>query len=179
MRAFCLFAIAATALPLVCLAASPYAGQQSRSIKALSEQEVADYLSGKGMGFAKAAELNGSPGPAHVLELADQLALSPAQRNRTEQVFGRMQAQARELGVMLVEEERRLDASFAAKTVSRDSLAAAMHSIATIQSEIRAAHLQAHLEEAEILTENQKAQYGQLRGYVDVNSSAHHKHKSP
>lgn len=176
MRMNCVFVITAIALPIVCFAASPYAGQQARSIKALSEQEVADYLSGKGMGFAKAAELNGYPGPAHVLELADELALLPAQRSRTEQVFGRMQAQARELGARLVEEERRLDASFAAKTVSPESLAIAMRSIASLQSEIRAAHLQAHLEEAEILTESQKARYGHLRGYAEANSPGRHKH---
>ena len=41
---------------------SPYVGQESREIKALSPQEISDYLSGKGMGLAKAAELNGYPG---------------------------------------------------------------------------------------------------------------------
>ncbi|MGH7485986.1 MAG: hypothetical protein ACREMY_10365, partial [bacterium] len=50
------------------LAATPYAGQQSREIKALSQEEAAGLLAGKGMGFAKAAELNGFAGPAHVLE---------------------------------------------------------------------------------------------------------------
>ena len=75
---FC-FATAAVIFPLASLAASPYAGEQSRSIKSLSQQDVADYMAGKGMGCAKAAELNGYPGPAHVLELADQLALTPSQ----------------------------------------------------------------------------------------------------
>jgi hypothetical protein len=54
---------------------SPYAGDETREIKALSPQEVSDLLAGKGMGFAKTAELNGFPGPAHVLELASQLQL--------------------------------------------------------------------------------------------------------
>jgi hypothetical protein len=40
---------------------SPYVGQEFREIKALSPQEISDYLSGKGMGLAKAAELNGYP----------------------------------------------------------------------------------------------------------------------
>ncbi len=71
---FCLAAILAI-VPVVCFAASPYAGEQSRSIKSLSKEDVADYIDGKGMGFAKAAELNGYPGPKHVLELAEQLAL--------------------------------------------------------------------------------------------------------
>ena len=163
-------------VPLVCLAASPYAGEQSRSIKALSQQEVADYLTGKGMGFAKAAELNGYPGPAHVLELAGQLELSSTQTAKTEAVFERMQSRARELGARLVEAERRLDELFASKTVSSESLAASLSSIATLQSEIRAAHLQAHLEEREVLTDAQTARYWHLRGYADANSELHHKH---
>jgi len=44
--------------------ASPYAGSENREIKALSTDEIASYLQGKGMGFAKAAELNHHPGPA-------------------------------------------------------------------------------------------------------------------
>jgi hypothetical protein len=50
-----------------------------------------------------------------------------------------------------------------------------MNSIAALQSEIRATHLQAHLEESEILTEAQTTKYWHLRGYSG-NSSTHHKH---
>jgi hypothetical protein len=61
-------------------AQTPYAGMQSRSIKALSDQQIADLNAGRGMGLALAAELNGYPGPLHVLELADKLDLSADQR---------------------------------------------------------------------------------------------------
>jgi hypothetical protein len=61
-------------------APSPYAGQEGRPIKALSETEMRDLAEGRGMGLAKAAELNSYPGPLHVLELADRLELSEAQR---------------------------------------------------------------------------------------------------
>ena len=71
---------------------SPYAGQQSREIKALSGAEQSDLLAGKGMGLAKAAELNGYPGPAHVLELAGELELSAEQRERTQEVWQAMDA---------------------------------------------------------------------------------------
>src|SRR6187402_2754729 len=63
-------------------AASPYAGQQSHEIKALSEQELRDLLAGAGMGMAKAAELNRHPGPMHALELAGPLALTAQQREQ-------------------------------------------------------------------------------------------------
>ena len=48
---------------------SPYAGQEVRRIKSLSAERVADLLAGRGAGYAKAAELNGVPGPVHVLEV--------------------------------------------------------------------------------------------------------------
>ena len=41
---------------------SSYAGQEIRDIKALSPEDTAALLAGKGMGLAKAAELNGYPG---------------------------------------------------------------------------------------------------------------------
>jgi hypothetical protein len=44
--------------------AQPYSGMQSRPIKALSDQTVADLRAGRGMGLALAAELNGYPGPS-------------------------------------------------------------------------------------------------------------------
>ena len=53
--------------------AATYAGQQNRQIKALSAQEQQDWLEGKGMSLAKAAELNRFPGPMHALEHADAL----------------------------------------------------------------------------------------------------------
>src|SRR5438034_1390401 len=109
VRAFYVLVAAALAIPVASLAASPYVGQTSRSIKALSNDEVSDYLSGKGMGFAKAAELNGYPGPAHVLELANELDLSPAQKVKTQAIFERMQTTARVAGGRLVGEERKLD----------------------------------------------------------------------
>jgi hypothetical protein len=59
--------------------AQPYSGMQSRPIKALSDQQVADLKAGRGMGLALAAELNGYPGPSHLVELSDQLGLTAEQ----------------------------------------------------------------------------------------------------
>ena len=61
-------AISLVALPVLA-AVMRYAGQQARSIKSLSDDEIAALRKGEGMGMAKAAELNGYPGPAHVLQL--------------------------------------------------------------------------------------------------------------
>ena len=47
---------------------SDYVGEESREIKSLSPKDIAALKEGSGWGLAKAAELNGYPGPIHVLE---------------------------------------------------------------------------------------------------------------
>ena len=172
---YALIAVALT-FPVASHAASPYADQASRSIKALSDDEVADYLSGKGMGFAKAAELNGYPGPLHVLELSEQLALSPSQKERTAAIFERMLERAKAAGRLLVDEERKLDELFASRTISPSVLHQTLDSIATLQRQICEIHLQAHLEEAEVLNETQAMMYWHLRGYGGGVMEHSHRH---
>jgi len=156
---------------------SPYAGQEARDIKALSPEEIADYLSGKGMGLAKAAELNGYPGPAHVLELGSQLGLTPEQRAATEALFQRMQHRAIALGKELVEAESTLDRLFASHTASSESVKESLTRIARLQGEIRQVHLDAHIEQATVLTAAQIATYARLRGYDAAPvHDGHHRH---
>ena len=164
------------ALPVSPAEVSPYSGEESREIKALSESEIAGLMAGKGMGYAKAAELNGYPGPKHVMELADELALSPEQREQTQAVFARMEASAKELGSRLVDAERALDLMFRESTVTADSLAAALRQIGALQAELRGAHLQAHLEQVRILEKGQVARYMELRGYGDGLHANHSHH---
>src|SRR5258707_464441 len=94
-------------------AQTPYAGTQTRPIKALSEQQVADLGAGRGMGLALAAELNGYPGPSHVLELADKLELSADQRASIQHLFDSMKEEAVPLGSKLIAQEADLDRQFA------------------------------------------------------------------
>jgi hypothetical protein len=82
------------AVPVVA-AEAPYAGQQARAIKALSDADIAALRNGEGMSMAKAAELNGYPGPAHVLQLAPQLGLTETQQREVQAVFDRMSAAAK------------------------------------------------------------------------------------
>ena len=58
MALFAVLAIVATTATSSAQTASPYAGQERRAIKALSEEEIRDLLEARGMGLAKAAELN-------------------------------------------------------------------------------------------------------------------------
>jgi len=155
---------------------SPYAGQESRGIKALSQDEVDGYLAGKGMGFAKAAELNGFPGPAHVLALAKELHLSPVQRTATEALFAEMSEKARGLGQALVAKESELDQLFASKTITSTQLESELRAIGALHAQIRGAHLQAHLAQTAILTPEQLTNYVKLRGYAATVEQPAHEH---
>src|SRR5918999_2138142 len=86
-----------------------YAGLETRAIKALSEQQIGDLRAGRGMGLALAAELNGYPGPLHLLELADRIGLSGEQRDRVQGLFDAMKAETIPLGTRLIDEEKVLD----------------------------------------------------------------------
>jgi Spy/CpxP family protein refolding chaperone len=145
--------------------ATPYAGLQDRPIKALSDQQIADLRAGRGMGLALAAELNGYPGPMHVLELADALQLSDRQRAETAALFAAMKAEAIPLGERLIAGETALDRLFADRTVTRVALDDALARLAADQAALRAAHLRYHLAMVELLTPAQTARYAELRGY--------------
>ena len=136
-----------------------YAGQEQREIKALSPEEIKDYLAGKGMGLAKAAELNRYPGPAHVLELAEKLQLDAEQKILSTAIFKTMQAAAICQGKALVGKERELDRLFAGGGITSEDLRAALEEIGRLQAEVRRTHLQAHIEQRKILTQQQIVRY--------------------
>jgi Spy/CpxP family protein refolding chaperone len=146
--------------------ASPYQGQERRAVKSLAEAEVADLLAGRGAGFAKAAELNGVPGPAHLLEMKTEIALTAQQEARIEAVRKRMQAEAVALGRRLVDLETELNAAFAAGTATKEGLGDLLTAIASVERDLRFAHLAAHLETPAIVTPEQILTYNRLRGYA-------------
>jgi len=146
-------------------APSPYAGQEKRAIKALSEAEMRDLTEGRGMGLAEAAELNAYPGPLHVLELASELGLSDPQRAASESLIGPMRERAIALGVQIIAAEGDLDRAFAEGSIDRDALRRHVAKIAALQGELRAVHLETHLAQRAILTPDQIARYDALRGY--------------
>jgi hypothetical protein len=144
---------------------SPYAGQQSREIKALSSQEVDDLLNARGLALAKAAELNGYPGPAHVLELAVDLKLTPEQFRAITAIKDEMAAAAKPLGAQIVARERELDRQFAGRNIAAAEISGETMEIGNLFGRLRAVHLRAHLETAAKLDAKQIARYNELRGY--------------
>ncbi|MDI1274283.1 periplasmic heavy metal sensor [Polaromonas sp.] len=152
--------------------ASPYAGEQAREIKSLSPEQTADLLAGKGMALAKTAELNGYPGPMHTLELATPLELSTEQKQASEALMKRHQAEARDLGAQLVQAERALDQAFASRQIDAARLADHTERIGRLQALLRKSHLDTHLQQAALLKPEQIARYAQLRGYTGAPDTA-------
>lgn len=171
------YAIFMTALLLASPAAfsqTPYSGLQMRGIKVLSDQQIADLQAGRGMGLALAAELNGYPGPSHVLELADKLDLTSDQHTGVKALFDSMKAGALPLGSKLIQQESELDRQFATWIVTPASLAVSTASVAVTQGELRETHLKYHLSTAALLTPDQIKRSAELCGYDD--QSIHHHH---
>ncbi len=96
-------------------AQSPYVGFETREVKTLSTERQEGLKRGAGMGYALAAELNGLPGPMHVLELADQLGLDADQKSRVQKAFEKMRREAIAAGEALIAAEAHLDRIFALK----------------------------------------------------------------
>ena len=161
--------------------APPYAGLEARPIKALSEQQIADLKAGRGMGLALAAELNGYPGPVHVLELGDKLELTDAQRVTMRDLFSAMKAESIPIGDKLIVQETALDRKFADRTITAAQLSEMIAAIGVTQSALRTAHLKTHLETLAALTPEQVKRYNMLRGYTAgaQDAPALHMHRSP
>lgn len=179
-NAFCAVAVF-TVLSSTAMAQSdqPYSGMQSRPIKALSDQQVADLKAGRGMGLALAAELNGYPGPSHLVELSGQLGLTPEQLSTLKGMFDAMRAETIPIGETLLMQEERLDRLFADHAISEERLKTATKEIGETQARLRNAHLSYHLRARAILQPSQIRRYAKLRGYgAELHDPTRHKHKS-
>jgi Spy/CpxP family protein refolding chaperone len=118
------------------------------------------------MGLALPAELNGYPGPRHVLDLADALDLTAGQRAQTQRLFEAMQAQAIVLGKQLLAAEAALDELFATGQASDVAVEIAALEIGRAQGALRGHHLRYHVAMREVLSSHQIMRYQQLRGYA-------------
>lgn len=144
---------------------SAYIGQERREIKSLSKSDIEELENGSGWGLAKAAELNGVPGPAHLLEMKTEIGLSQDQIGRIEILYQEMKRQATSLGSELIELERELNTHFANRTITEELLRNLLEEIAQVQKQLRYAHLSTHLKTPDILTVEQIDQYNKIRGY--------------
>lgn len=144
---------------------SPYVGQQQRPIKSLSAKDMDELQKGGGWGFAKAAELNGVPGPAHLLELSDQIPLSSDQHAAITALYADMKENAIIAGNRLIEAEIALDTAFKSGDLTAEELEGLINTITQSLGRLRFVHLSTHLKTPEILSPDQIARYNSLRGY--------------
>ncbi len=155
------------ALPVLVLLLSACASGSHPNVhtgRSLDEAEVQALREGRGMGQARVAELTGYPGPMHVLELKDELELTPDQRFASSRLMGEVRAQARALGERIIEEERRLERDLAAGSLSAADVEARIQAIGALRAQLRFVHVRAHLAQHDILTPEQRRRYRELRG---------------
>jgi hypothetical protein len=161
---------------------SPYAGQEAREIPALSEEDIRQLEEGEGWGLAKAAELNGVPGPAHLLEMFERgnIHLSGEQVDRIRGLHREMKARAIPLGLRLIEQERELNSRFATADLTDADLQRLLNRIAETTAELRYVHLATHLRTLPVLNAHQVQVYNSIRGYSvgPSESSQDHAHSS-
>lgn len=172
-----LFLVVVTPLFTSAESATPYAGQEKREIKSLSAQQIEALHRGDGMGLAKLAELNHYPGPKHVLQLSNELELSTDQRAATESLYSEMETAAISYGKDIVDAEAALDEQFAKGAIDAQSLQVALLEIGRLRGLLRYVHLDAHLKQKALLTEDQVVRYDELRGYAESDHSHHEHHE--
>jgi len=105
------------------------------------------------------------PGPAHLLELKDEIALTPGQVEAIVGIYERMRARAIAEGERYIAHEQALEEAFRARTVTEDNLRERLSEIERSRARLRFIHLSAHLGTPEILTNPQIERYATLRGY--------------
>lgn len=147
--------------------ATPYAGMQSRAIKSLSDNDINELRRGGGWGLALAAELNGMPGPAHLLELKDKIALTLDQAAKTQTLLDEMRKSAIATGERLIAAEKALENAFAAGKVDEPSLRRLLAEAESARTELRFIHLSQHYKTVQFLRPEQIKRYNILRGYAE------------
>lgn len=157
-----------------------YAGQENRRITSLSEADIKTLETGGGWGLAKPAELNGFPGPLHLLELKDRLPLSERQYEAVLAVYHAMRTDAVAEGARFLKAERALDSAFERRDIDAAKLRRLIDRAAESRARLREIHLAAHLDVFPLLQPEQIARYNALRGYATTHDgAADHTHEHP
>lgn len=155
------------------LSLSKYTDEVKREIKSLSSVDIESLNEGTGDAFgglAILAELNGYPGPRHILDLANQLRLTEKQKENITMIYNNMKTEAIGVGKNIIQIESITNEKFENKSITDNDLKELILSSAQLYGKLRYLHLSTHLNMIEILTKEQVELYKNLRGY----SQAHH-----
>lgn len=147
---------------------SDYMGEENRLIKSLSSGDLEALKAGTGEAFggmAKLAELNGYPGPRHVLDMGDKIGLSEEQKGEIEAKVVQMKAETVPLGEQIIAIEQKTNDAFSDRTITNEMLKENMDASGRLYGQLRYTHLKYHLEMINILTPEQVKNYNEFRGY--------------
>ena len=136
----------------------PYAGFESREIAGLSAADIEELRLGGGWGLALPAELNGYPGPAHIIELQEELGLSTEQMDAISEIYEGMRSAA------IAAAERFISAE---ANLSDERLSDLLAEAGQARTALRFVHLSRHLMTPGLLTATQLERYAVLRGYAE------------
>lgn len=154
---------------------SAYSTLLDTETRGLPLELIEAYRTGAGAGLALPAELNGYPGPRHVLDLADELDLTEDQQSEIQDLYDNMLPEAILLGEQILQAESELELAFRDNTIDEIFLKDQLAEIGGLQSQLRFVHLGTHLATIDILTSHQVVQYNNLRGYeTDNEGQGHH-----
>lgn len=156
---------------------SPYARLPGTGATGLLPQEVESLTKGEGMALAMAAELNGYPGPRHLLDAAaaGQLDLRPDQRESLQRLYDGMLAEAKAKGQEILRAEEELAMRFRHGHIDEAGLRESLGQIGQLRAGLRLIHLRTHLETGALLTPDQIARYKTVRGYDSGGTHQHGK----
>jgi Spy/CpxP family protein refolding chaperone len=129
------------------------------------------------MALAMAAELNGYPGPRHVLDAAaaGQLELRPNQREALTRLYDGILAEAKAKGQEILRAEEELAMRFRHGHIDEAALREILGQIGQLRAGLRLIHLRTHLETGALLTPDQIARYKTVRGYDTAGTHQHGK----
>jgi hypothetical protein len=157
---------------------SGYSVLLDTEIRGLSPEAIEGYRTGKGMSLALPAELNGYPGPRHVLDFSKELELTDTQYTEVEALYNDMLAEALPLGEQILMAEAELELAFREKTITDDDLETQLLAIGALQADLRFVHLRTHIATYALLTPTQVETYNILRGYTAKDENTHQGHGS-
>ena len=144
---------------------SAYVDLLDTEIRGLSPEQIETYRTGGGGGMALPAELNGYPGPRHVLDLAEDLELTEDQQTQIQALYDEMLPEAIDLGNQILVAEAELELAFRKRNIDEAFLENQLLIIGELQAQLRFVHLRTHLATIDILTQHQVVVYNSLRGY--------------
>ncbi len=155
---------------------SAYSALLDTEIRGLSPELIEAYRTGAGAGLALPAELNGYPGPRHVLDLADELHLTEEQEAAIQALYDTMLPQAIDLGEQILQGEAELEHTFRDNSMEEAFLEDQLTAISALHAQLRFVHLRTHIASAAILTPEQTEHYSVLRGYSSETTEHHGSH---